>query len=181
MIPFLRPSVPPVDTYLHHLRGIDASHTYSNFGPLATRFETRIINELFDGEGLALSVSNATAGLMLALKLLARPRGRYVIMPSFTFAATPLAALWAGFEPYFVDVDADELAADPMLVKNAVAALGDDVAAVMPYSTFGSCIDLLPYEELEDDGVPVIIDAAPTLGSRVERGHFAKGFAGTVV
>lgn len=180
-IPFLRPSVPTVDTYLHRLQAIDASHYYSNYGPLNTEFESRMVAESFSGEGHALTVSNATAGLALALRLLGRPGARFVPVPSFTFAATALAIRWAGYEPYFVDVDPTTWVVDADKLVDVVSALGSDCAAVMPYATFGIAMDLAPYEQLQNAGVPVIVDAAASLGTVVGGKQFGTGFSGTVV
>ena len=181
LIPFLRPRVPTVDEYLPYLRQMDESHLYSNYGPLNTRFESEIVTRLFGGDGHALTVNNATSGLALATRMTARPDGRYVIMPSFTFAATPLAAIWAGFEPYFVDVDADTWMVSEAAVEDALAELGEDVAAVMPYATFGNNLDLTVYRRVVAQGIPVVVDAAASLGSVVDGAQFGAGFPGTVV
>lgn len=47
---------------------------------------------MFDGIGSAVTVHNATIGLILAISQSKRPQGKYAVIPSFTFAATPLAA-----------------------------------------------------------------------------------------
>ena len=44
------------------------------------------------GSGALTTVNNATTGLILAISLMKKPGARYAVMPSFTFAATPLAA-----------------------------------------------------------------------------------------
>lgn len=179
-IPFLRPRLAALADYASLIEQIDASRLYSNFGPLNTRFEQYVVEEQFDGEGSAATVCNATLGLMLAIQAVRRP-GRYAVMPSFTFAATPLAAQWCGLEPYFVDVDADSWCVDPVSLKNALAHLGDAVAVVVPYATFGTALELLPYETLIEDGVPVVVDAAPALGTRCGERAFGAGFKGPVV
>lgn len=180
-IPFLRPQVPPLSAYEDSLREMDASHLYSNYGPLNARFERQVVERLFGGGGHVVTMNNATSGLALALRQHSRPSGRYIVMPSFTFAATPLAARWAGFDPYFVDVDIDTWMVSEQAVTEAVSELGDEVAAVMPYATFGNNLDLCFYETLERQGVPVVVDAAASLGSRVRGTQFGAGFSGPVV
>lgn len=181
MLPFLKPQVPSLDAYSHSLREMDASHLYSNYGPLNARFEEQTVDRLFGGVGHVVTMNNATSGLALALRQHSRSGGRYVVMPSFTFAATPLAAVWAGFEPYFVDVEPDTWMTSEAAVTAALSQLGDDVAAVMPYATFGNNLDLGFYETLERQGVPVVVDAAASLGSRVDGDQFGAGFSGLVV
>lgn len=180
-IPFLRPELVPLESYEGYIREAEACRIHSNFGPLVSKLERRIIAEIYGGAGAGTTVSNATIGLILSLRLLARPRGRYVVMPSFTFAATPQSAQWAGFEPYFLDVDPATWALRPDAVLETVERLGDDVAAVMPYATFGTCLDLAPYRRLEAMGIPVVVDAAASFGATRDNVAFGLDFPGAVV
>lgn len=179
-IPFLRPRLVALADYANLIEQIDASRMYSNFGPLNTRFEQRVVAEQFDGVGGAATVCNATLGLMLAIEAVKRP-GRYAVMPSFTFAATPLAAQWCGLQPYFVDVEAASWCVDPIRLQEALAHLGDAVAVVVAYATFGTALELAPYAALIERGVPVVIDAAPALGTRYAGKGFGVGFKGPIV
>jgi dTDP-4-amino-4,6-dideoxygalactose transaminase len=180
-IPFLRPRLVEPEVYLERLRQLQQTRRYSNFGPLISEFEQRVVQQLLGARGAALAVCNATIGLMLAIAAVRRPRGRYALMPSFTFAATPLAAQWCGLTPYFVDARRDEWCMDESALAAALATLGDEAAVVVTYATFGAPIDLRAYARLHGDRVPVVIDAAPSLGSMAPDGPFASGFPGPVV
>lgn len=180
-IPFLKPQLPTADRYLHYLRQIDASHRYSNFGPLNEAFERRLLREWFDGEGAATTVSNATIGLMLAISRVRRRHARWALMPSFTFAATPLAAQWCGLEPYFLDVTPGNWSLDTDAVADAVRRLGDEIAVIVPYATFATVIDLQPYAQMAARGLPVVLDAAASFGTEVHGRQFACGFEPPVV
>ncbi len=180
-IPFLRPNLVRHESYAAYLDQIDESHVYSNFGPINTQLEQRLIDEFFLGQGSLTTVANATMGLMLAISLCRRPKARYALMPSFTFAATPLAAMWCGLEPYFIDIDPDGWHLDIQQVEQTIKNLGNDVAVLIPYATFGSDIDLSRYAAWHDTGVPVVVDAASSLGTRGDQNHFGQGFPGTVV
>jgi dTDP-4-amino-4,6-dideoxygalactose transaminase len=179
-IPFLRPNLVTCDSYLKYLRGIDESRCYANFGPLNSLFEERIMAEYFRGLGAVSTVNNATTGLMLAIALVKVPGRRYAVMPSFTFSATPLAAIWAGLEPYFVDVRMSDFAVDEGALQSAVSSLGKDIAVVVPYATFGAPIDLAPYAKLVEQGIPVVVDAAASFGAVREGKGFGTGFPGFV-
>lgn len=180
-IPFLKPNLVTSQSFAHHLEGIDQRHMYSNFGPLNSLFERRIIDEFFDGTGAAATVANATLGLMLAISAMKRSKGRYALMPSFTFAATPLAAMWCGLEPYFVDIDEDEFCMRGDLLQETVEKLGDDVAVAVPYAAFGVNLDLAIYRALHEQGIPVVIDAAASFGASDSQGQFGKDFPGAVI
>ncbi|MFH0958794.1 MAG: DegT/DnrJ/EryC1/StrS family aminotransferase [Pseudomonadota bacterium] len=179
-IPFLRPRLPEKEAYLGYLSQIDESRWYSNFGPLNSLLEKRLLAEYFDNLGAVTTVNNATTGLMLAISLVKR-KGRYALMPSFTFPATPLAAMWCGLNPYFIDIRKDDWCMDEHLIDKALKKLRGEVAAVIPYATFGTCLDLTYYEALHDSGVPVVVDAAPCFGTTGDDGQFGKGFPGAVV
>lgn len=180
-IPFLRPVLPPAAEYLPWLRQMDAAGIYSNFGPLARRLEAGILASEFGGEGAAVTVANATLGLMLAIAALSRRPAGWAVMPSFTFAATPLAAMWCGLRPYFVDIRPSDWTLDPLALEAALRRLGGDAAVVVPCATFGCPMDLEPYAGLHRQGVPVVVDAAPSMGVRVAGRQFGAGFPGAVV
>ena len=180
-IPFLRPNLVKQESYIPYLSEIDASRIYSNFGPLNTRFEQRVLDEYFDQIGAVTTVNNATLGLILAISNCKRPKGKYALMPSFTFAATPLAAIWCGLEPYFIDIDSKNWCMDEKLLKETLQSLGDEVAVVVPYATFGTNMDLQNYQKIQESGVPVVVDAAASFGVKGTHHYFGKGFPGCVV
>ena len=63
-------------------------------------------------------------------------------MPSFTFVATPHAAVAAGLEPYFLDVDLNTWALDPNAVKSILPAFEGPIAAIVPVAPFGASFDI---------------------------------------
>jgi dTDP-4-amino-4,6-dideoxygalactose transaminase len=169
------------EAYLKYLDMIDESRVYSNYGPLNTLFEERVLAEYFDNQGAVTTVNNATTGLMTAISTSKRQKGCYAVMPSFTFAATPLAAMWCGLKPYFIDIRLDDWCMDEELLKDELRRLGDDVAVVIPYATFGTHLNLDYYHDLHLSGIPVVVDAAASFGTFGENGQFGKVFPGVVV
>lgn len=180
-IAFLRPKLPSWPRYRGHLEEIDRTRVYSNFGPLVTRLEEEIVARLFRGVGRVATVANATLGLILAINAVRRPGARYALMPSFTFAATPLAAMWCGLTPYFVDIRPGDWALDEEKLRTSLSLLGEGVAVVVPYATFGTSIDLSFYADLHQAGAPVVVDAAPGAGAFDDGSHFGAGMPGAVV
>jgi dTDP-4-amino-4,6-dideoxygalactose transaminase len=173
MFPLTQPNAPKLSAYVDELAAIEDSCRLSNYGPVNGRFEARLRDTIFGGSGEVLTVCNATIGLMIALKLAAERsrKGPYVIMPSFTFAAAAHAALWAGLTPLLVDVDPGDWTADPVQEEELLATHAGEVAALMPYATFGTCLDLDRYDRLSRRfDVPVVVDAAASLGSIDDRG-----------
>ncbi|MFJ5713985.1 DegT/DnrJ/EryC1/StrS family aminotransferase [Neobacillus sp. NPDC093127] len=180
-IPFLRPNLVKKEELFPYLSEIETSRMYSNFGPLNARFEQRVLDEYFDTKGAVTTVNNATIGLILALSQVKRSKAKYVLMPSFTFAATPLAALWCGLEPFFIDINQDDWCMNEKLVSEWLEKLDDQVAAVMPYVAFGTNMNLDFYRKIHESGIPVVIDAAASFGAKEGPDYFGKGFPGCIV
>lgn len=166
-LPLIAPQPPRLSEMADELRSLEASGYFSNGGPIVRDFERRVVAQLFGGEGLALAVSNATLGLLLAIREARAGRpGRYALVPAFTFAATAHAAIWAGLTPILVDSDPEDWAASAAEIEAQLARHGEEVAVVVPYDTFGTGIDLDYYERLaERHDIGVVIDAAASLGS----------------
>src|SRR6202789_1489941 len=184
-IPLVRPAPPQLSLAAAELRALEESGTFSNFGPVNTRFEEEMLARFFGGQGACTTVCNATIGLMLAIKdaVGERPTGKFALMPSFTFAAAAHAALWCGLTPLLCDIDPRTWEADHAAEAEMLARYAGQIAVVMPYATFGYPIDLDRYTKLAAQlGVPVVVDGAASLGTFDEHGRgFGKGFAGSVV
>jgi dTDP-4-amino-4,6-dideoxygalactose transaminase len=71
-------------------------------GPMTERFEKAFSESL--GGGYAISVSNGTAALHLALASLRLKEGDEIVLPSLTFVATANAILYVRAKPVFADI-----------------------------------------------------------------------------
>ena len=184
-IPLVRPAPAKLSLAVPELEALEESGMFSNFGPVNTRFEQEMLARFFAGEGACTTVCNATIGLMLAIKDAVGdpPPDRFALMPGFTFAAAAHAALWCGLTPLLCDIHPAHWAADMEAESAMLARYAGKIAIVMPYATFGYPIDLEPYTRLSNQlGVPVVVDAAASLGTFDAHGRgFGSGFAGSVV
>jgi dTDP-4-amino-4,6-dideoxygalactose transaminase len=123
------------------------------------RFEAAVA-EFLEVEHVV-ALSSCTSGLMLALRALG-VTGE-VIIPSFTFTATGLAAAWAGLKPVFCDCVDSTLTLDP---ESVAAAIGPETRAMMPVPVFGVPCDIDPLLELaREHDLAVIFDSAQALGA----------------
>lgn len=186
-IPFLKPNPARLSDQLRAFGEMEACGIYSNFGPQNSRFEDRMIERLFGGRGHCTTVCNATIGLMMAIRealdARANPRAKYALVPSFTFAATPHAALWCGLTPILYDIEPGTWLPSRAEEDRLVALHGDEIGVIVPYATFGNCLDMARYDALaREHGVPVVVDAAASLGSVDADGNgFGAGSAVSVV
>jgi len=184
--PLIQPQPPRLSTLGDGLRAIEERQIYSNGGPAVRLFERDVTDQLFAGRGASLAVSNATAGLMLALRHGVGPRanrGFFALVPALTFAATAQAAVWAGLVPLIHDIDPDTWVSDPAIEEALLRRHAGRIAALVPYATFGRSIDLERYAWLaRRHDVTVVVDAAASLGSIAGDGaNFGAGAAMAVV
>ena len=170
-LPLIAPAPPRLSQMPDALARVEASGIFSNNGPEVRAFEREVTERLFGGRGATLAVNNATNGLMIALadavgaQDVGRP-GRMALMPAMTFAATAQAAWWAGLVPLVCDIDPDDWSASAREEERLLQRHGAQVAAIVPYATFGRAIDLERYGWLAARyGVAVVVDAAASLGT----------------
>lgn len=167
--PLIAPRPPRLSAHADDLARIEASGIYSNGGPEVRAFEAEATRLLFGGHGATVTVANATLGLLLAIRQAAGwlpEPGSLALLPSFTFAATAQAALWAGLTPLICDIDPDDWSACAQAEERLLKQYGSRVSVIVPYATFGNAIDLDRYEWLEQrHNVGVVVDAAASLGT----------------
>lgn len=154
----------------------------SSVGAFVTRFEDSIAE--YTGSAAAIAVSNGTSALQVALQLAGVRAGDEVIIPTLSFIATANAVSHLLAVPYFVDSDPDTLGLSTEAVEAVLrearvvdgeivnAATDRRIAAIVPMHTLGHPMAI---EELvrigEAYGVPIVEDAAESLGSQVGGKH----------
>jgi perosamine synthetase len=104
----------------------------SSLGQYVTRFEEQFAR--FCGVAQAVSVSNGTVALHLALHALGIGPGDEVIVPSLTFVASANAVRYTGATPIFADVDPDTWCID---VDDAARLVTPRTKAIMPVHLYG--------------------------------------------
>lgn len=165
-LPLRRSRLPTADDLLPYLRRIDAAQWYTNFGTLVLSLEARLAEHFGVKPDEVVTVANGTLGLVAALQAQGPTPGKLCVMPSFTFAATPAAALAAGLVPYFVDVSRETWALEPDIAAEVLAELRGQVAAVVPVSPFGAPVDASVWDTFAArHGVNVVVDGAGAVDS----------------
>lgn len=128
----------------------------SSTGPYIGRFEREFA--VLCGTQKAISVSNGTVALHLALLTLEVGEGDEVILPSLTYIATANAVRYVGATPVFVDVDPSSWCVDPEKVRAAVTSRTKGIIAVHLY---GHPADMDELNKIASDfSLWVIEDAA---------------------
>lgn len=155
----------------------------SSVGAYVNRFEEMMAE--ITGAKYAIATTNGTSALHLAMIVVGVSAGDEVITQPLTFVATANAIAHCHATPVFVDVDKDTMGLSPnslaaflnenVSVENGKAinkTTGKRIAACVPMHTFGFPCRI---EEIvavcAEYGIPVVEDAAESLGSYVGDKH----------
>jgi perosamine synthetase len=154
----------------------------SSVGAFIPKLETRM--QEITGAKHAIAVSNGTVGLQVAMFLAGVEPGDEVIIPTLSFIATANAVSHCGAVPYFVDSEISTLGMSPAALRIALASFekvsgglrnpetGRRIAAIVPMHTLGHPVAIEAIVEIAAEyGVPVVEDAAESLGSFVDGKH----------
>lgn len=135
----------------------------SSLGSYVTRFEQEFSR--FCGVRHAVSVSNGTVALHLALHALGIGPGDEVIVPSLTFVATANAVHYTGATPIFADVDPVTWCIDPEDVQRRITSR---TRAIIPVHLYGHPAPMPALQELADKHKLILVeDAAEAHGAAI--------------
>jgi len=157
----------------------------SSIGEFVNKFEDKIAD--FTGAKKAVSCVNGTSALHLALKLVGVEPATEVLTQPLTFIATANAITYCGAKPIFIDVDKDTLGLSPVALKkwieeNTILSKNGKylinkttkkrITACLPMHTFGHPCKIDEIVEICNSySIPVVEDAAESLGSYYKRKH----------
>ncbi|MHC1766285.1 MAG: DegT/DnrJ/EryC1/StrS family aminotransferase [Verrucomicrobiia bacterium] len=106
-------------------------------GRKGMEFEKRFAE--WQGSRYAVSTTNGTAALHVALTVLGIGPGDEVIVPSYTFIASSFSIVQAGAIPRFADVNMDDHC---ISVKSAEALVTERTKAIMPVHLYGNVCNM---------------------------------------
>jgi len=148
------PIIPDRRILQRHLDRIFDTGRFSNDGPLVRELESRIAERL--GASECVLVANATLGLQLLIAALGL--SGEVLVPSFTFVATPNVVRWQGLKPVFCDIDARTHNLDPQACEPAI---GSETSAILGVHLWGRGCDPEAFQSLAGrHGLHLFFDAA---------------------
>jgi dTDP-4-amino-4,6-dideoxygalactose transaminase len=157
-----RPLLPALMRIAPYIEEIDRRRWYTNFGEATFRLAARLAAHFGLENAQCVTAGSGTAALTAALIAVAgrvRADRPYCLMPSYTFVGTPAAALNAGYEPYFVDIDPQSLSIEPeRLLGHPILR---QTGVVIVVGRYGRPVAQSGWERFSlVSGVPVVIDAA---------------------
>ena len=133
----------------------------SSQGAFVRRFESDF--SAYIGVPGAISTSNGTTALHLALVVLGLGPGDEIIVPDLTFAATINAVLYVGATPVIADVAKDTWTIDPAELNKLITP---KTKAIIPVHLYGQPAEMKEITTIaQKHNLLVIEDAAEALGS----------------
>lgn len=156
------------ESELHFIEEAFRTNWIAPLGPNVDAFESEIADLV--GAGHAAAVSSGTAALHLAVRILGVKPGDRVFCSTLTFAASANPIVYEGGEPVFIDSEPDSWNMSPRALErafDAAVAEGWLPRAVIVVNLYGQSADMDALNAICDrHGVPVIEDAAESLGAR---------------
>lgn len=135
----------------------------SSLGPYIDEFERKFA--AYCGTKYALTVSNGTVGLHLALVAYGIGPGDEVIVPDLTFVATANTVRMAQAVPVIVDVQRDTYCIDP---EQVIRAITPRTKAIIPVHLYGHPANMTAIREIARKyELKVVEDAAEAHGASI--------------
>lgn len=139
----------------------------SSKGSFISRFEKSFADYI--GINNAITVTNGTSALHLALRTLGITAGDEVIVPTFTYIATISVVMYTGATPVFVDSLIDTWQMDPAQIEKKI---NKRTRAIIAVHLYGQPTDMSTIRQIADKHkLYVIEDCAEAIGSRIENRH----------
>ena len=136
-------------------------------GPRVKAFEDRF--SAFTGSPFCTATSSCTTALHIAVAMLGLKRGDEVIVPAFTWIATPNVVEYMGAKPIFCDIDLKTFNIDAEQIERRISRR---TVGILPVHLFGLCADMDPILRLaKKPRLWVVEDAACAFGARYHGRH----------
>lgn len=164
-----RPVVLDPENFMRRVQGVVERGWLTNNGPEVQEFEQRVAGHI--GVRHCIATCNGTVALSLTAQCL-QLRGE-IIVPSFTFIATPHAFASIGLTPRFADVDPETGCIDLESVRSLI---GPQTTAIAGVHLWGRTCEVEKLQQLADDHqLKLLFDASHAFGS-TRNGVYVGGF-----
>jgi len=141
--------------------------TLLTLGPKLEEFENKFAK--FTNSKYAIGVSNASAALQLAIKVLGIKKTDQVILPDFTFVSTATAVVNNNATPILVDVDIDSFNISTESIKNKI---NHKTKAILPVHFAGKSCDMKEIKKIaKTNNLSIIEDCAHGIGTKFSNKH----------
>jgi len=158
----VRPTFPRLESFADRFQATLTSGAVTNQGAYVREFETALARHM--GVPGVVACNNGQSALLVMLRAAGIDAGE-VIVPSYTFSATPHAVRWCGATPVFADCDERTLCIDP---ADAERRITPRTRALLPVDVYGIACDYAALDAIgKRHGIKILYDSAPSFGTRV--------------
>jgi len=158
----VRPTFPRLERFADRFQAALASGVVTNQGPYVREFETALAHYMSVPGVVA--CNNGQSALLVMLRAAGIDEGE-VIVPSYTFSATPHAVRWCGATPVFADCDERTFCIDSVDVERRITPR---TRAILAVDVYGIACDYAALDAIgKRHGLKVLYDSAPSFGTRV--------------
>lgn len=141
---------------------------YLTQGPAVEQFEQEICR--ITGAKYCIAVSNATAGLHIAVTALNLPEGSEGITTPNTFLSSSNCMVYNGVKPVFADIDLKTYNIDPSEIEKHIT---EKTELLIPVHFAGLPCDMEKISKIaKKNNLPIIEDAAHAIGSQYADGSY---------
>lgn len=165
MIPWFKPQYWGNEK-LYVMDALDSS--WISGGEYIRKFESSFAAEL--GSENAITVSNGTTALYLALLTLNIGPGDEVIIPGYTFAAPANMVIATGAKPVFVDVEEQTWLLNPALIE---AKITKRTKAIIPVHIYGNVCDMNAINDIAKKYDLIVIEDVAEAAFSKQNNHYA--------
>ena len=155
---------------LKYIEKVFESNYIAPLGEYVNKFEDSI--KEYTGSANALAVTNGTAALHLALRILGIGKDDDVLASTFTFIGSINAIIYQGANPVFIDSDKESWNISPKLLNKYLCSCEKKPKALILTHLYGMSANIEKIAEIcKLHGVYLIEDAAESLGATFEGKH----------
>lgn len=161
-IPISQPSITQLE--IDYVTNVLKSGWISSLGEYITKFEESFA--AYCGTKYALTTSNGTTGIHLALATYGIKAGDEVIVPDLTFIATASAVHYTGAKAVLVDIEEDTLCINPLEIEKAIT---EKTKAIIAVHLYGHPANMIAINQLAKQyNLIVMEDAAEAHGAEIK-------------
>ena len=166
-----------------YLKECIESNFVSSIGPFINKFEEAVSQEIGISIRNSVATSCGTTAIQLGLLSIGVKPNDLVIVPAYTFIATPNAVSHTGAKPWILDIEYEHLTIDTFKLKNELEEntfkkngfsfhkeTNQRIACIIPVYVFGCPPDIDSLKEISKEfNIPILLDSACGIGSKYKK------------
>ena len=166
-----------------YLKECIESNFVSSKGPFVNKFEEAVSQEIGISIKNSVATSSGTTAIQLGLLSIGVKPNDLVIVPAYTFIATPNAVSHVGAKPWILDIEYEHLTIDAFKLRNELEEntfkkngfsfhkeTNQRITCIIPVYVFGCPPNIDALKEISKEfNIPLLLDSACGIGSKYKK------------